>query len=120
VIRRPVYPDPLIVLGRRKAKIKGGPAGRHFNREEVTAVEFLAVASNRIDFALGICGANEAFWTTAVSPGTYLYHLPTANGPFALHPYERGTKIEHQVIALSFRKRLEDPEAELRRGACDR
>jgi hypothetical protein len=105
VIRRPVYPDPLIVFRRRESKIEGGSARRHFNRQEITTVEFLAVGSDSVDFVLGVCGPNEAFWTTAVSPRTDLHDLSTANSPFALHPYKRGTKVEHEVIALSLAQR---------------
>jgi hypothetical protein len=120
VVARPVYTDPLIVLRGREAKVEGRTARRQRDRQQVAAIQILAVSRNGVDLVSGVGRPDVPVGPTTIGAGSNFDDLAAPNRPLALDPYKRWSQIEYEVVTLAFGERLQDAEAELRGGTSDR
>ena len=77
-----------------------GTTDRHLFRQEVAALNVVAVRSNRIDLAGLVTAVNEAVAAGPAAPGSDHHDVSLQNSPFALHAEQPGSQIEDKVVPL--------------------
>src|SRR6185312_9028873 len=89
------------------------------HRDQVAAVDLLAVGGDRIHLVYRVAGPDVTVGTTSAGGEVDHDHIANLPCPLALHAQQSPTHPKHQVVALVLRQRLEHRELQLRGRSSD-
>jgi hypothetical protein len=98
VVGGEVYRGFLIDHGRREAQVHVRTAGDFLDRHVEAAFEVVAVQPEAIDLLGRVCRADIAVRRVPARPEMRDDDGAFPRGPFALHPQELGSGVDHEVI----------------------